>query len=246
MIAQLLRDRGSLSVTDVEREFGVSAMTARRDFAALEEDGLALRTYGGAMLPAAAAVEGSFDQRLTVDAEAKRRVAKSACELISDGETIFADSSTVAYFVTQELIAAGRKVTIATNSLPVLELLRRANGIQVIALGGTYQPDGARFVGPDTVRAVQALAADKAVMSATGLTNEGLLTDADRLEAEVKRTILEHSNESILLIAASELRTRGMSVFGRLATISLVLHTDDITDEEASQLRKHAPNLRQI
>src|SRR5262249_36473223 len=51
IILQLLRTRGSVSVADLEREFGISAMTARRDLRVLEDAGLAQRTYGGAIPP---------------------------------------------------------------------------------------------------------------------------------------------------------------------------------------------------
>jgi DeoR/GlpR family transcriptional regulator of sugar metabolism len=246
LLAQLLRERGSVTVADVEREFGVSPMTARRDLGTLEKQGLALRTYGGAMLPAAAAVEGSFDQRMGIDVAIKERLAAATLERVRDGETIFVDSSTAGFYATRVLLAAGRKLTIMTNSLPVLELLRRAQGIDVIALGGSFDPTGARYVGPDTVRVANVLLADKLIMSATGLTADGWLSDANRLEAEVKRTIVERSHESILLLTASELNRRGLSVFAHLKDVTEVLHTDDISPEQAQQLRKFTSNVNHV
>src|SRR5687768_14385320 len=50
MIGQLLRQNGSVSVTALEAEFGISSMTARRDLDELERRGVARRTHGGAVL----------------------------------------------------------------------------------------------------------------------------------------------------------------------------------------------------
>ena len=70
-IADLLRDSGAVTVTEVESRFGVSPMTARRDLAELERQGIARRTHGGAVLPSISAQEDSFAQRVEVATEAK-------------------------------------------------------------------------------------------------------------------------------------------------------------------------------
>src|SRR3954447_7244839 len=92
-IADMLRADGSVTVAQMEERFGVSSMTARRDLAELERQGLARRTHGGAVMPGVSAHEDSFAQRLDVDADAKAALAEEAVALISSGETIYLDSS---------------------------------------------------------------------------------------------------------------------------------------------------------
>ena len=58
-IVDLLRSSGSVTVGQLEDRFGISSMTARRDLADLERQGLARRTHGGAVLPAISAHEDS-------------------------------------------------------------------------------------------------------------------------------------------------------------------------------------------
>jgi DeoR/GlpR family transcriptional regulator of sugar metabolism len=221
-------------------------MTARRDLAVLESEGLALRTYGGAMLPSAAAAEGSFDHRLQVDVESKERLAAATADRISDEETVFVDSSTAAFYATRALLRCRRGLTIITNSLPTLELLRRASATKAIGLGGTYDPGGARFFGPDTVRCARNLLADKAVLSCTGLTSDGWLSESEQNEAEVKRTIIERSDQSILLLAPTDFRRRGVNVFASLEDISMVIHTGDVRDGDAAQLHAHTANVLRV
>ncbi len=245
LILQLLRARGSISVADLEQEFGISAMTARRDLRMLEEEGLAHRTYGGAVLPTSAALEDSFEQRIGRAVEAKARLAQATLDLVADGETILVDSSTTSYFAIRELISAGRELIVVTNSLPVMQLVGDAARAELVGLGGSYRPVARSFVGPDTVRTARSLLADKALISVKGLTSDGALSDPDPLEAEVKRAMIEQSTEPILLLDATKLEGRGLAVIANLEDVALVLAAG-ISDSEALRLGKLARNVRRV
>src|SRR3954469_9953766 len=80
-IADLLRDTGAVTVTEVESRFGVSPMTAPRDLAELERQGIARRTHGGAVVASISAQEDSFMQRVEVATEAKAQLAEAAGRL---------------------------------------------------------------------------------------------------------------------------------------------------------------------
>src|ERR1700750_1302302 len=92
-IADLLHDAGAVTVSEVEARFGVSPMTARRDLAELERQGIARRTQGGAVLPSVSAQEDSFAQRVELATEAKATLAEAAVAMLTPHETVFLDSS---------------------------------------------------------------------------------------------------------------------------------------------------------
>ena len=96
LIAERIRDAGSVSVAALEAEFGVSPMTARRDLQILEREGRARRTHGGAVAATLALDEDAFQSRLGESAEAKRRLGAAAADRIAEGETVFVDCSTTA------------------------------------------------------------------------------------------------------------------------------------------------------
>src|SRR5882672_4542150 len=77
LIAAMLGEHGSVSVTTVERAFGISSMTARRDLAILAAEGRLRRTHGGAVLPELAGHEDSFRSRLEQEADQKQRLARA-------------------------------------------------------------------------------------------------------------------------------------------------------------------------
>src|SRR6201989_2737659 len=169
-IADLLRDSGVITVTEVESRFGVSPMTARRDLAELERQGIARRTHGGAVLPSISAQEDSFAQRLEVATEAKSQLAEAAVALLSPRETVFLDSSSTAYFVARRIVELGIGVTVITHRLPVMGAVaaRETPNVSLIGVGGTLRPLTLSFCGPYAVQTVQGHYADRMFLSVKG------------------------------------------------------------------------------
>src|SRR4051812_9233515 len=246
-IAERLRANGAVTVAEVEERFGVSPMTARRDLAELERRGVVRRTHGGAVLPTISAHEDSFARRLQVDADEKHTLAVAAVELLTARETIFLDSSTTTYYVARRLVETCLAATVLTNSLPVMDLLFKEGGpgLEVIGIGGTLRRLTRSFVGPFAVRTVQGHFADRLFLSVKGVAQNGMLTDADPLEAELKRTMIEQAGESVLLIDHSKLSVRGLSVIAPVSEITTTLAAG-LGDAEADALRLGGTIVRAV
>ena len=112
------------------------------------------------------------------------------------------------------MIERGLAATVLTNSLPVMELIFSEGGpdVELIGIGGTLRRLTRSFVGPFAVRTVQGHFADRLFLSVKGLTETGTMTDADSLEAEVKRAMIPQAGESTLLVDHTKLLARGLSV----------------------------------
>jgi DeoR/GlpR family transcriptional regulator of sugar metabolism len=246
-IEKRLRASGSVSVAEIEAEFGVSPITARRDLAVLERRRVAQRTHGGAVLPSAAAHEDSFASRLERAPEAKRALARAAADLVEDGESVFLDSSTSAYHVAGELLGRGARVTVITNSLPILELVRArdAASLEVVGVGGALRTLTGSFVGPLAVAGVQEHLADRLFFSTKGVLRDGLLTNPDALEAEVKRAMIGRAQAAVLLTDRSKLDARGMAVVARLGDIDMVL-AHGLQDDELQALAAVGPQVLRV
>ncbi len=227
-IARRIREEGSVSVAALERELGVSPMTIRRDLEVLEQEGKARRTHGGAVLPGFAGHEDSFQKRLEEHVEVKERLAQAAVSRLSQGETVFLDSSTTAYYTARRIIASGSRVTILTNLVPIMDLFasNEAPNVELIGLGGSLRKLTLSFAGPQTARTVGAYFADKAFLSVKGVTRDGYLTDPDPMEAEVKRAMIEHSKEAVLLVDGSKFESQGLCVIAHVSELGLVLASE--------------------
>ena len=224
-IADLLRDAGVVTVTELEARFGVSPMTARRDLAELERQGVARRTHGGAVLPSISGKEDSFAQRVEVATEAKARLAEVAVGLLAPRETVFLDSSSTTYYVARRIVEIGLGVTVITNSLPVMEIIAASEtpNVKLVGVGGTLRPLTRSYVGPYAVHTVRGHFADRLFLSVKGVTRDGVLTDADELEAEVKRTMIAQAEEPVLLLDDSKLGARGQNAIAAVTDVATVL-----------------------
>jgi DeoR/GlpR family transcriptional regulator of sugar metabolism len=90
----------------------------------------------------------------------------------------------------------------------------------VIAIGGKLRPLTRSFVGPYAVRTILGHYADVVFFSVKGVIGDGVLTDADMLEAEVKRAMIAQSEQSVLLLDRTKLCARGQNA---------IVHTRELT-----------------
>ena len=125
-----------------------------------------------------------------------------------------------------------------TNSLPVMELVAAhpSAAVDLVGVGGMLRRLTRSFVGPFAVHTVLGHIADRLFFSVKGVTPDGALTDPDALEAEVKRAMVAHSEQPVLLLDETKLATHGRSVLGRIADVSTVL-AHGLDDERVEALR---------
>ena len=246
-LKDLLARKGMSDLDSLSSELQVSQSTIRRDVEQLEKTGLVRRTHGGAVLPQVSAHEDSFARRLKLQVEAKRRLAEQAVGAMSAREAVFLDSSTTSYFVARRMVETRMAATVLTNSLPVMELVfhEGSGDLDLVCVGGTLRRLTRSFVGPAAVRTVLAHYADRLILSVKGLTANGVMTDADPLEAEVKRTMIAQSGVSVMLVDDSKLSIRGLSVIAAASEVTTVL-ADGLSAEQAAGLRASGASVELV
>jgi DeoR/GlpR family transcriptional regulator of sugar metabolism len=228
LIAEHLKRHGSVSVSALGERFAISHMTARRDLSELERRGIARRTHGGAVLPGPSSEEDAFTQRLEVEVAAKERLAAAAVATLASGEAVFIDSSTTGYFVARRIVRERLRCSVLTNSVPVMQLLCEQDSphTELIGIGGALRKLTRSFVGPQAIRAVASHFADKAVLSVKGVTPGGHLTDPDALEAEVKRTMVQHARTPLLLVDGTKFERPALNAVVHVTDVARVLAAD--------------------
>src|SRR5215211_8314629 len=227
-MAELIREAGSVTVAALEKEFGISSATARRDLDALAKQGKVRRTHGGAVMPGLAQHEDSFQQRLSEAVEAKKRLANAASALLEAEESAFIDASTTAYYAVQRMLADASNVTFLTSLLPVMDLFSTADpsAVSMVGFGGMFRALTLSFVGPCTIRMIESYRVDRTFFSVKGITPDGQLTVANPLEAEVKRAMIRQASSPVLLVDGRKFERQGLSVITHVSEVSLVMTAD--------------------
>ena len=156
-ILELLTEKNKVDVTELSQNLGVSQVTIRKDLDMLEKKGLIVREHGFATLNG----QDDMNNRLAYHYDIKQQLAKSACQMIEDGETIMIESGSCCALLAQEIASTKKDVTIITNSSFIADYIRQYSQVKLILLGGEYQKEAQVVVGPMTRRCVEAFFVDK-------------------------------------------------------------------------------------
>ncbi len=210
---------GYVASRELAESLGVSAMTIRRDLRLLHEEGRLQRVAGGASLPAPPGTGASFAERSARSARAKRAVAAAAVPLLAGAHSVALDAGTTVA-ATVPLLPAG--LTVASHSLPVLAACAERDGLDVIALGGSYVPATRSFAGPATRAAVEDLAVDVLLLGAAAYDATGLYSSSPQ-DAEVKQALVASARRVVLLVDGTKAQQRAPIRFARLAEVDVVV-----------------------
>ena len=194
---------GKVVVSDLAREFEVTEETIRRDLEKLDKDGLARKTYGGAVKNENFNIDLPFHVRKQTNVESKRKIAEQISEMIHDGDYIMLDSSTTALNVIKNILDR-KKITLITNSIEILIELCNKPDWMVVSTGGVLKEGGLSLVGYQAERMVSGFHVDIAVCSCKGLDSEMGITDSNERDSEIKKAFFKAANKKVLAVDSSK------------------------------------------
>ena len=228
-------------VEELTEQLGVSSATIRRDLGELEKLGEVRRVYGGAVSIGGRLDEPLFDDKTSVAAAEKRRIAEAAAEYVKPNDTIYLDGGSTVLELAR-LLKDRTNISIVTNSLrAAVELAGR--GPRLILVGGELRRLAQTTVGPLTRFMIQELHVDKAFMGTIGLSLDEGVTTRDPAEAYTKELVMEHAHEVILLADSSKAHKISFARAGRLEKVRLLI-TDTLFDRNLwKQLRKRGMEI---
>ena len=232
-LIDFVRVRGFASLDDLVRELGVSESTIRRDLDALEEQGTAKRTHGGVLYAGSHARLPEFDERQPAHWAAKRAIAAAAAERIDDGETVLLDGGTTTYEVARLLV--GRSIQVVTNSLPVANLFASESRADLVLLGGYVSPRTGVCLGPYANELLGRLHVTTTVLSAAGITAEGLY-NAHLLLAETEQAMLRAAGRVFVVADSSKFGRKSLTFVSGLDSIDLLVSDTGLSAEWRQQI----------
>ncbi len=218
---------GRASVADLSQAFGVSEVTIRADLQMLAEQGLLVRTHGGAIPAGRISPELSLALRRQQQPLAKDHIGEAGAALIDDGDAVYLDTSSTALAIARHL-THHRHVTVVTNSIAIINELADYPHVTVVVPGGRLRRETASLIGIDGLDFVRRLNLQRGFFGAHGLTPGEGLTDVSVEEAEVKRVLVGLCRQVVAVLDATKWGRVGVASFASLGQIDTV-----ITDQSA-------------
>jgi len=192
----------------------------RRDLTILETGGTVQRTHGGARVVNVRSDEFTFSARDTHQLDQKEAIGRACAELIAPNQSVILDAGTTVYHVARYL--ESKAPQIITNSLPVANLFASANRVEVVVSGGVIYPRLGVLVGPQAVEAFSKIHADVAIMSAGGISEEGV-TNSHGLLIDIQLAMIEAAQKVIFCFDHTKLGRQSVSPLCGLDCIDAIV-----------------------
>ena len=228
-IAESIRSKGVVSVAEMAEALGTSEITLRRDLRAMADEGLLVRTHGGAVLADGMVREPTYSEKENQAAAEKAAIARLAAGMIAPGDSIVMGPGTTTLALAR-LLVDFPDLTVVTNSLLVAQALMPASRVEVILTGGTLRRGIHALVGPTTEESVRQLRASRVFISGNGLTAERGLSTPSPLVAAADRALAAAALQTVVLADHTKIGQETMCQtvpVGRVGTL--------ITDSGADQ-----------
>jgi DeoR family fructose operon transcriptional repressor len=223
-IADLVAQRGRLSVNALAEEYAVTTETVRRDLSVLERAGVLRRVHGGAV-PASAlsALESKVGERDLAHADEKDRIARAAVDLLpADGGSVLLDAGTTTARLAM-LLPRDLRLTVVTNAVPIAARLAGSPSISLHLLPGRVRSTTHAAVGEDTIEALDRLRADIAFVGTNGISRDHGLSTPDHTEAAAKRAMVASAHRVVVLVDSSKIGREHTVRFAELADVDVVV-----------------------
>jgi len=198
-IAEMASNNSGIRTSELSHMFEVSEMTILRDLNVLEERGILKRVYGGAVAIKDTSRDIPVNLREKINVEAKNAISLNALEVVSDGDSVLLDGSSTSLALAKNLYKKN-DITVISNGFNIINELKDIKGVNLISLGGEYDPVTMNFIGPAAVSMLSNFNADKAFISSAGISLDIGITVANSMQAMLKKAMVESAVQSILLV----------------------------------------------
>ena len=222
------------SLEDLSEQVDASVSTVRRDVTALEVLGIIRRTHGGARIVSPRTDEFVFNARDTHQLSEKEAIGRVCADLINPHQSIIMEAGTTVFHVARHLV--DKPIQIITNSLPVANLFTSSNRTEVVVSGGVIYPRLGVLVGPQAVETFSKIKADVAVMSAGGITLEGI-TNSHGLLIDIPRAIINAVQQVIFCLDHTKFNRQSILPLCGLEDIDVVVTDSQAPPETIAALR---------
>jgi len=234
-VTDILRVKNAGTIREIAQALSVSEMTIRRDLATLAERNIVKLIHGGAIfnhvgLETTEPDGGKYDlpQEEATHIEEKRRIAEKAVSLIEPNDVIIIDSGSTTELM-GEFIQSSSPSTIICYAMNILVSVFRRKECKLIFGGGYFHENTMMFESNEGVELIRNNRANKAFMSARGISDKLGITTADSYEISVKKAALESSQQRILLADSSKFDQVHSAHYSELGDFDIIITDSNIS-----------------
>lgn len=227
-ILDILKQRGSVPVSDLSEMLKVSAVTIRKDLNLLEEKKMLYRTHGSAILMNPYINDRHVNEKEKLNPAEKQAIGKEAAKLIIPDDSILIASGTTLFFLARA-IQPQDHLTVITSSIQVTSILASHKNVDIIQLGGIVRNSSVSVVSEYAENMLENFSCSKLFLGVDGIDLTYGLTTTNLMEANLNRCMIKASQKTIVLTDSTKFGRRGFGKICGLEAIDQVITDDRIS-----------------
>ncbi|WMT92548.1 DeoR/GlpR family DNA-binding transcription regulator [Pelagibacterium sp. H642] len=193
-IVEMITEGAGAAISTIAATCDVSEETVRRDLLQLEKDGVIRRVYGGA-IPADR--KAPIAERLASGHREKEAIARLVSKIVTADQWVFITGGSTTIAIAQQL-RNGPPLKVMTNMHAIAEALQGGEH-KVILTGGEYVASSGCMAGAEVIAAIAQCTFDLSIVGIYGFDPDHGLVELDRYHQDLKRTLIEHSRETVFV-----------------------------------------------
>lgn len=226
---------GFSSIKELSKKLEVSEMTIRRDLRELSKSNIITLIPSGAILKKNPPMNKDEEKYLIQAAESlmleeKIKISRKAASLIEPNDVIVIDTGSTTENL-PKFIPENMSLTVICYALNILFNVYENKNWKLIFPGGYFHGDTLMLESPEGIEIIKRIRANKAFISAAGVSEKLGVTCATAYEKETKKAVIESSDKKILLVDSTKFGKIKISHFADLTDFDIIITDTGISKE---------------
>ena len=226
----------TLRMNELAMALGVSTETIRRDLRDLDFRGLVSRTYGSAVR--SFVNEPAIAERRRLMITEREAIAAAVSATIRPGEVLMFGAEATTPHVANKIDKDHNDLTIITHAIDIIVALGVNESLTVICTPGRFDQREGHVIGQDTVDVLRFYQADRAILGASGITDQGF-SNAEAQAASVYTATMQRSRATTIVADRQKFGVRALRNYGTWGP-SVTLATDTLPDPALTDAVRNA------
>ncbi len=205
---ELLREGGYMTVSRLSEMTYTSESSIRRDLAHLQTLSLVRRTHGGVSLPGDFNHAVPYSSRMEQNIAEKRKIAKRAAALLTDGQSVMLDGSSTAGFLVPYIAMHKDMILFTNNMLTAISAVN--HGIETHCIGGCAIGGSAVLSGEQAYTAIEKISPDMLFFSSQCIDSDGYIYDPIPEESYIRTLMLRSARCRVFLCDSGKFGHRSL------------------------------------
>ena len=232
LLQEKLFGDGYIQITEIADTFDISSATIRRDLISMEKEGICIRKRGGAIRSSqGVTLEIPYEIKRHKNINEKQRIARSALDLIENGDTILLDAGSTIYALA-DLLHEKKDLTVVTHDLNIAVRLASNPTINLICTGGVARTNVYTLQGTQVVDFIRGLRVDKSFIGADTIHEDGTIGNVNIEEVPIKQAMIKAAKQVILLADASKFGITGFAQVAKIDEIDVLITDSGATEKD--------------